>query len=115
MGTGKPRKMGFYYLLIAIILMHLMLSCHGTEYRFPVKAEKKKYCGKILSDTLGTLCQGNYQEYYRIPKPYPLQNRAKSTSLLGRLQITGGVYEECCARACTKEILQSYCGGSGSR
>uniref|UniRef100_A0AB74UIV6 Insulin like peptide 1 n=1 Tax=Euwallacea interjectus TaxID=321055 RepID=A0AB74UIV6_9CUCU len=115
------------------MLVYAIWACGGAPTDGGMKTTtdpsseiRKVYCGRHLMDTLTTVCQGNYHtvrpvtisrrsrttsthKKYAVTNPL-LQSLPQTTPLDGKLRRRRGVYNECCERACTFEVLRTYCG-----
>ncbi|KAK9870933.1 hypothetical protein WA026_009895 [Henosepilachna vigintioctopunctata] len=113
----------FFYLIIMFVSL-CKCQMDSSEQR------KKKYCGPNLSQTLSTVCRGNYNtltrktdaieklgyrnENYDSDKEaaiYPLIRRSRAVSMrTNHARSKRGVFNECCQKACSQRELSYYCG-----
>ncbi|XP_001814181.1 LIRP [Tribolium castaneum] len=124
-----------YVLVVVATVLAGIHTCRTDEMaNFRGTKSKAVYCGRRLSETLSTVCKGNYNtlnkksdihEMGASRRPgypslsqhsldYPYQSKANAAShhMSGfRRRKRRGVFNECCEKPCSLEELSQYCGG----
>nr|CAD7264210.1 unnamed protein product [Timema shepardi] len=95
--------------------------------------EKREFqlCGKHLADIVKLVCKGVYNTHFKKstqeatlddwpespiieePPRFPFRTRSNSASFQpveSSRRSRRGIVDECCAKSCTLEVIQSYCG-----
>ncbi|KAK2580605.1 hypothetical protein KPH14_007723 [Odynerus spinipes] len=137
MSTYRFNVIAALMLLVVSILVELGSTQSGM---FPYEDKRQsltlhKYCGKNLSNALRLLCDGVYNSMFKksgqdlvglememddypfgYDESYPFRSAVTANAMMGRFagrrfrRESRGVYDECCAKACSIQELTSYCG-----
>ncbi|KAI8431706.1 hypothetical protein MSG28_016175 [Choristoneura fumiferana] len=81
-----------------IILLAIDSSLAAQDY-------PKFYCGRRLARAIAVLCSADYVKTEQYPPPWLLEKPHALTGSRGKRQIVS----ECCEKACTREVLMTYC------
>ncbi|XP_054717533.1 LIRP-like [Uloborus diversus] len=118
-------------LIITVTLTSLILSTltetNSLQEFLRMRRAPKRYCGRQLVDILNLLCEGQYYDpfgsmfkrtaqdqeladnfYPPIPLNYIPYNGI-SNATFGRGRYKRGIVEECCRKACSPNVLVTYC------
>nr|UYV85202.1 insulin-like peptide 1 [Dendroctonus armandi] len=96
---------------MVILTFYLTWNCtliNAAEVADSVKEKNLKYCGAVLTLTLGTICKGNYPTHkpvFRHKKTHKKQDQMA----YGRRRRRRGVFSDCCEQPCSLEELSMYC------
>ncbi|GFX98634.1 ilGF domain-containing protein [Trichonephila clavipes] len=122
-----------FKLVIFLSAMTLAIVSEGSTLLYPKRIMKRgdiRVCGRMLTDTLSLLCNGEYydpsedrtgkrdlppaildpfQGWYALSSGQP--NEADQTDPLPQVykRYQPGVVDECCRKACSPSTLLSYC------
>ncbi|XP_026467393.1 LIRP-like [Ctenocephalides felis] len=114
-----------------LVMVATQVRADTEHYNYNLRSMPKKFCGRILADTLSIVCEGNYNGHMnkksgrpeddrfnsddylsfeqQLDEPtFPFRSRSNAMRLKFRRTVRG-ITNECCEKSCTYNELRSYC------